>query len=210
MKKIVLLSSVLLFSTISYAGLYRWVDDTGKVHYSDKIPAAVSKTAHSELSGNGLVKKTVDPQADKNVASEKQREKDLEERELLKQQEIKLKKQKEIDIRKKRDKYLLSTYEDKNELIHFFENKIKLIEGNSNILKAQSTVLKKKIKKLEARKNKIKNDRVQASIDKKIVRILDSIDQYKKALEENSQELIRISKNYQRDYKRFTELTQNP
>jgi len=210
MKKIVLLSSVLLFSTISYAGLYRWVDDTGKVHYSDKIPAAVSKTAHSELSGNGLVKKTVDPQADKNVASEKQREKDLEERELLKQQEIKLKKQKEIDIRKKRDKYLLSTYEDKNELIHFFENKIKLIEGNSNILKAQSTVLKKKIKKLEARKNKIKNDRVQASIDKKIVRILDSIDQYKKALEENSQELIRISKNYQRDYKRFTELTLNP
>ena len=210
MKKIVLLSSVLLFSTISYAGLYRWVDDTGKVHYSDKIPAAVSKTAHSELSGNGLVKKTVDPQADKNVASEKQREKDLEERELLKQQEIKLKKQKEIDIRKKRDKFLLSTYEDKNELIHFFENKIKLIEGNSNILKAQSTVLKKKIKKLEARKNKIKNDRVQASIDKKIVRILESIDQYKKALEENAQELITISKNYQRDYKRFTELTQNP
>ncbi len=207
MKKIVLLSSVLLFSTISYAGLYRWVDDTGKVHYSDKIPAAVSKTAHSELSGNGLVKKTVDPQADKNVASEKQREKDLEERELLKQQEIKLKKQKEIDIRKKRDKFLLSTYEDKNELIHFFENKIKLIEGNSNILKAQSTVLNKKIKKLEARKNKIKNDRVQASIDKKIVRILDSIDQYKKALEENAQELITISKNYQRDYKRFTELT---
>lgn len=203
MKNIVLLSSVLLFSTISYAGLYRWVDDTGKVHYSDKMPVAVSKTTHSELSDNGLVKKTVDPQAEKNLATEKS----LEESELLKQQEIKLKKQKEIDIRKKRDNFLLSSYENKNELIRFFENKIKFIEGNSNFLKAQSVVLNKKLKKLEGRKNKIKNNKALVSIDKKIVHILDRIDQYQKALKGNAQELIKTTKNYQRDYKRFTELT---
>ena len=207
MNKIVLLSSFLLFSATSYAGLYRWVDDTGKVHYSDKVPAEVSRAAHSELSGNGLVKKTIDRRADKHLESEKKREKDLVELEKIKQQEIRLKKQKEIDEREKRDKFLLSTYDDKDELIHFFENKIKQIEGNSSILNAQSNVLKKKIKKLETKKTKSKDTKALVLIDKKIVRLSNSIKQYKKALEDNAQELLTISKHYQSDYKRFTELT---
>lgn len=207
MNKIVLLSSFLLFSSATYAGLYRWVDDTGKVHYSDKVPVAASKKAHSELSGNGIVKKEIDPQADKHLASEQQRAKDqktLEEKKLL---EIKLEQQLKNEKTEKRDKFLLTTYEDKNELIHFFENKIKLLEGNANILKAQSIVLKKKIKKLEIKKTRVKNKQNIVSIDKKIIRIGNSIQQYKMALEENAEEIIVMSKNYQNDFKRFTELT---
>jgi len=69
MKRIALLTSFFIVSTFSYAGLYRWVDDAGKVHYSDKVPIAISKKAHSELSNNGILKKTIDPQAEKAKAA---------------------------------------------------------------------------------------------------------------------------------------------
>jgi len=207
MNKIVLLASFLLLSSVSHAGLYRWVDDTGKVHYSDKVPVAASKKTHSELSESGVVKKTVDPQAEKELASEKKRNKKLLAQEELKQQETLLQQQEAIKRKEKRDKYLLTTYEDKDELIHFFENKIKLIEDNTNIFKTQSQVLAKKLKKLKVRKARVKSRKVAESIGRKIVKIRKNIELYKKAMLENKQELIVISKNYKYDYQRFIELT---
>lgn len=207
MNRIVLLTSFLLLSTVSHAGLYRWIDDAGKVHYSDKVPAAASKKTHSELAGNGIIKKTIDPQAEKELASERQRKKELLALEELKQQEILLKRQKEIKQKEKLDKFLLTTYEDKNELMYFFENKIKLIKGNTNILKTQSNVLAKKIQKLKNRKTRVKSEKIINSIDKKIVRIEKNIELYKKAMADNEQELIVVSKRYKHDYQRFNDLT---
>ena len=207
MNRIVLLTSFLLLSTTSHAGLYRWVDDAGKVHYSDKVPVAASKNTHSELAGNGIIKKTIDPLAEKELASEKQRKKELLALEELKQQELLLKRQKEIKQKERLDNFLLTTYEDKDELIHFFENKIKLIKGNTNILKTQSNVLAKKIEKLKFRKTRVKSEKITHSIDKKIVRIEKSIKLYKKAMADNEQELIVVSKRYKHDYQRFNDLT---
>ena len=35
--------------------LYKWVDDNGQVHYSDKVPPKQIKKEHQELSGHGVV-----------------------------------------------------------------------------------------------------------------------------------------------------------
>lgn len=207
MNKMVLLGFLLLLSTVSNAGMYRWVDDSGKVHYSDKMPVSVSKKVHSELTGDGIFKKSVDPQAEKKFASQKQLDQELLALERKSQEESRLKKQRDIAEKNKYDKFLLSTYDDKSELIRFFKNKIKLLKGNSSFLKAQSIVLLKKVNKLEKRKVKVSDKRTLTSINKKIVRIENSIKQYKTALNDNTQELLILSNNYQKDYKRFTELT---
>ena len=207
MNKMVLLGFLLLLSTVSNAGMYRWVDDSGKVHYSDKMPVSVSKKVHSELTGDGIFKKSVDPQAEKKFASQKQLDQELLALERKSQEESRLKKQRDIAEKNKYDKFLLSTYDDKSELIRFFKNKIKLLKGNSSFLKAQSIVLLKKVNKLEKRKVKVSDKRTLNSINKKIVRIENSIKQYKTALNDNTQELLILSNNYQKDYKRFTELT---
>ena len=208
MKKTVLISSLLVFTFASYAGLYRWVVDTGKVHYSDKMPAAVSKKAHAELSGNGTIKKNRDPEAEKLLARQKQHEKELIESESKKDKERRLKQEKKVKKEQNHDKFLLTTYEDRDEITNFFNNKIKLLEGNSNILKAQSRVLVKKVKKLEVNKSRTSNEKITDRINKKIVRIESNIEQYKKALKENSMELIALNKSYQNDYERYTQLTQ--
>ena len=200
MKKILIIAStsLLFVSSLAQAGLYRWVDEKGEVHFSDKVPAAASRKVVSEMGKRGGVKNTVDPEA---VALAKlKREKNAEA--LAEEEALKLAEQKKIAELKKHDDYLLSTYENKQEIVKSFKTKIKLLKGNAAILKAQNVVLEKKLNKLLTSKSTIKN---QA---KKIVNITKTIEQYKKALQQNEEERLNISKNFQSDIKRYNELTQ--
>ena len=55
--------SVLVFLLIGFsveAKLYKWTDENGKVHYSDKMPPDQIKNAHEKLSDQGLVKEKVE------------------------------------------------------------------------------------------------------------------------------------------------------
>jgi len=199
MKKILLIAStsLLLVSSFAQAGLYRWVDAKGKVHFSDKVPASASRKAVDEISKHGGVRKTVDPEADLRAKLElKENAEALAREEAIKQLELD-----RFATLRKRDAYLLSTYENKEEIVKSFKTKIKLMKGNAAILKTQNIVLEKKLNRLLASKAASKN---QA---KKIVDITKTIEQYKQALQQNEQERMNISKNYQTDIKRYNELT---
>lgn len=209
MKKLILLSvSCLVLSASSvHAGLYKWVDDTGKVHFSDKMPAAASRKVHTKIEGHGIIQKKIDPLSEIQEAEHKKEKSSQQEVERLKLEKIKEDQRKIAAEKQKRDDFLLSTYDSKEELIHYFENKIKMVKGNSSIFESHNIVLKKKVMKLMKKKKSIKYKKNIESIEKKIVRINDSIDQYNKALEENAKELLKLSKNYQADMSRYTELT---
>lgn len=200
MKKILLITStsLLLVSSLAQAGLYRWVDDKGEVHFSDKVPAAATKKPVSVISKQGGVKKTIDHVAD---ALAKQELEDNAEA-LAKEAAIKQAILDKMATLKKRDDFLLSTYENKEEIVKSFKTKIKLMKGNASILKAQNTVLEKKLNLLLTSKVATKD---QA---KKIVNITKTIEQYKKALQQNDDEKLNISRNYLSDIKRYNELTQ--
>ncbi len=200
MKKILLIAStsLLLVSSLAQAGLYRWVDDKGEVHFSDKVPAAATKKPVSVISKQGGVKKTIDHVAD---ALAKQELEDNAEA-LAKEAAIKQAILDKMATLKKRDDFLLSTYENKEEIVKSFKTKIKLMKGNASILKAQNTVLEKKLNLLLTSKAATKD---QA---KKIVNITKTIEQYKKALQQNDDEKLNISRNYLSDIKRYNELTQ--
>lgn len=194
-----LISAVLLLSATSYAtaGLYRWVDDKGEVHFSDKVPVAASKKAHTKIDKSGVSRKQLDPEA----KLEKQRQ--LDEIALAKAEEEKINKlirEKKAEIRK-RDRYLLSTYENKYELITSYETKIKMLKGNSDILSAHNDRLMNKITVLK--------DKEQTSdVELKLVNITHTVEQYEKALEDNDKELLSLKSSYDVDLKRYTELTQ--
>ncbi len=203
MKKIVVLGSVLLIALSAQAGLYRWVDDAGNVHFSDKVPAAASKNSHSELNKTGDVTKTVDPSS---IQGEKEL-KELAAKEQEKRDEIQRIKQEALDVVYKRDDYLLSTYENKDELTHSFVSKIKMLEGNSKILEAQNSVLNKKVVKLEQKVSTTTHKDTLNTIASKIVNINKTIVQYKQALQENETQIAQLSSNYKTDLARFLELT---
>jgi len=56
--KILILLLLVLTVPVS-AKLYKWVDENGKVHYSDKMPPDQIKNAHQELNEQGVVKEEV-------------------------------------------------------------------------------------------------------------------------------------------------------
>jgi hypothetical protein len=200
MKKILLIASIslLIASSLAQAGMYRWIDEKGEVHFSDKVPVAASRKAVDEINKSGGVKNTKDPEAEAlaKLALEENAEA------IALEEAVKQAKLDKIATLKKRDDYLLSTYENKEEIVKSFKTKIKLMKGNAAILKTQNTVLEKKLNKLLTSKAATKN---QA---KKIVNITKTIEQYKKALQQNEEEKLNISKNYQSDIKRYKELTQ--
>ena len=204
MKKILVVSIALLLASSAQAGLYRWVDDNGKVHFSDKVPAAASKKTHTKLSKSGDITGQIDPAAkQRKLDLRKARKKEKEE--LAKLRRISYEAQAEIQ---KRDDNLLSTYENEGELVRFFASKIKMVEGNNKILEAQNGVLHRKVVRLEAKATQTEDDPTLKNIAKNIVNINKTIEQYKQALLENEKQLLSLTKNYQTDLARFKELTE--
>lgn len=206
MKKIILLSSLLALTSIVNAGLYRWIDETGKVHYSDKMPIAASKKTHTQLAGNGLVRKTIDPEATIKLAVKTRQEKDLRKQERLQEKRKALLKEIETAKNNKRDKFLLSTYENEGEIVDFFEKKIKLLEGSNSSFTARSLFLQLKVRKLETQRLTAGSEAILESLNKNIIRMRKKLKRYNQALDENSRELMKITSNYKNDYNRFTEL----
>ena len=230
-----LFTSLVLTTSFASAGLYRWVDDKGEVHFSDKVPVAASKKAHTRLNKNGASQKELDPEA--KIALQKENE-----RHALEKTEAdrinKIVREKRAKVRK-RDQYLLFTYENKAELVTSYETKIKMVKGNSAILLAHKKRLEKKVVALKENKPvkiKIKENIQEAasitesdstfglsqpvkvvkkvkkvkplSLDKQVINIEKTIQQYKKALLDNDQELLTLKTNYADDLVRFSELTQ--
>ncbi|MEE9326054.1 MAG: DUF4124 domain-containing protein [Cocleimonas sp.] len=204
MKKAILLGTLIVMSLSVQAGLYRWVDDAGNVHFSDKVPAAASKKSHAELNKQGDITKAIDPEA----VIQSNRDMALYDENLKKQFLLdQIKKEAEAVI-KKRDEYLLSTYENKGELVHSFETKIKMLNGSAKIIEAQNVVLNKKVIKLEKSKSNIKSKNSILNIDVKIVDIHTTIEQYKQALKDNNEQVTKLTMNYQEDLTRYMDLTE--
>lgn len=201
--KMVLAGLVLMASSTAYSGLYRWVDASGEVHFSDKVPTSAVQKGHAELDRRGVTRKVVDPEA---IQKEREQREILlaqqKEEEKLIQQEIK-----EREKSQRKDSYLLTTYEDENDLIRYFENKINLIIGNSKILKAQHKKLIKKVARLKKQRSKSTHKATKKTLETKIIDINATIKQYERALLDNNKEMSKLTKNYRADLQRFLELT---
>lgn len=203
MKKLLVVGIALVLAGTAQAGLYRWVDDNGKVHFSDKVPAAASKKSHTKLNKSGDITGQIDPAAKQKLLDIKEARK----REKEELAEIRRIKAEAHAVIQQRDDNLLSTYENEDELVRFYMSKIKMVEGNSKILEAQNDVLNRKIVKLEDKASNTEHDATLSSIAKKIVNINKTLGQYKQALDENDSQLLQLSSSYQTDLARYKELT---
>lgn len=62
-----LLLAVLLTAGTAQAGMYRWVDGNGRVHYSDTLPSTYQKSGAAEMSKQGLVIKRTQSEAERRA-----------------------------------------------------------------------------------------------------------------------------------------------
>lgn len=89
----------------AWAKMYKWVDEQGKTHYGDTVPAQYAGQGNTELSKRGMVIKKTDAA----LTDEQRREKD----EVQAHQKVEAQKALEAE---RRDKALVNTYTSEKEM----------------------------------------------------------------------------------------------
>jgi len=62
-----LLAALLLSAGAAQAGMYRWVDGSGRVHYSDTLPPTYQQSGAAEISKQGVVIKRTQSEAERRA-----------------------------------------------------------------------------------------------------------------------------------------------
>ena len=104
------------------ATLYKWVDDDGKVRYSDRMPPTQVKKKHQTLNKQGIVVETKEAaKTIEELAAEAEAQKALE----AQQAEEKRKK----DAQDKKDRVLLLTFSSEEEMNAVRDNRIDVVDS---------------------------------------------------------------------------------
>jgi len=201
MNKLLIISSVLICisSFSANAGLYRWVDANGKVHYSDKVPQARSQHGHVVLNSNGTKKE--------EIISAKKRKEINDSKSLLKtQQKEQIEKDKKQALDDLRDTQLLNMFTSTNELKKIYNSKFEMTDESINLLKARHRSQTRKLDKLERQYERSKNALSKEALTKKIDDLLDNLKVYQQAITENYVEKEKLKKEFEENLVRFSEL----
>ena len=132
-----------LFAVNADAGLYRWVDENGTVHYGDKVPAKYLKKEHDELNEQGTTVKKYD------------RAMTAEERAEKKRQEAERKRlENEKRAQALRDRVLTDTYTTERDLIAARDARLDAIDSQ---LQLSKDIIESSTEKVEKTEKLIQN-----------------------------------------------------
>lgn len=181
--------------------MYRWVDDQGVVHYTDRIPPTEVEKGHVQLNEQGLKVEEVAPA---KTIEEIQRERELE---RLRAQQERL-----LEQQRASDRVLLRTFRSVDDLIMARDGKLAAIDvvigvARSNIRRQQEWLKSLRIDAADLeRAGKPVPEHLQESIGKAERYIRDA---YASIVErEQQKESIRL--DFDRDLKRFRQLRDIP
>lgn len=101
-QSLAIIACALLLCTLSEtatSGIYRWVDKNGKVHYSDKPPAAQQRLGHSQLDDQARVRQNVN----RPKTAEERRQAELAQQKRNREERL-------LQERQRKDTVLLQTF----------------------------------------------------------------------------------------------------
>jgi len=177
--------------------LYKWVDDEGRTHYSDKLPPSDIKHAHSALDEHGV---TID-RVDAAKTPEEIRQ-EAEEARLREEQERLAEKQ------RAEDRVLLRTFRSEDDILMTRNGQIQAVDTYIRVTQANIKRLKHTLEEMQA--NAAQLELSGQSIPKKY---LADIEEKRQALKDSYESIIerereknRIRQSFAKDQNRFREL----
>ena len=179
------------------AKLYKWTDENGKVHYSDKVPPQHSKHKRDELNEQGItVKKIAAPKTAEQLKKEEQQAKIRAEQERKEQKQARY------------DQMLLNSYLSEDGLINARDANITAVE---NVIQASNDTLKNQEQRLmDLRKSAANYERSGKPVPEGILKqIKNTQEQIQRthdyiATKQGEQETTR--KKYEKDIQRYQKL----
>ncbi|HID82984.1 MAG TPA: DUF4124 domain-containing protein [Chromatiales bacterium] len=191
------LACLLAWASAVDARLYRWVDDQGRVHYSDQVPPEQSKKGHEVLDKKGI---KLD-----EVAPEKTRDQLIEER---RKQAIQAEKDERMRLIRERDEMLLRTFTRVEDLDRVINDRLTVLDSIINITQAKVNKLLGQLKAAEERKiNYIKQGKtVPEQLTRNIVELRQQIKNNEGLVVRNQRRKELIKQKFALDRTRFLEL----
>lgn len=185
--KLLVFSAIVASATLS-AKTYRWVDENGKVHYSQSIPPSASQGGHSEINAEqGLVIREVE--------SQKERQKKQTTKEEKAENKVK-----EAALR---DELLIHMFASEDDLTTHFQDRIQMIGTNIRLLQSNKKRMKTDINELQTQLMRTKNESTKESLISHIRDTKRNLLEHTKAIETNQQEQTETRLNMERSLIKF-------
>lgn len=192
-----LLGLLLAETVLAGPRLYRWVDENGEVHYSDKVPANQSKPGKAILNDRGMTVDHIDAaKTPEQIAEEKRRQRLLEEQRRRDAEQAAY------------DRVLLNTFHNEQDIIHARDSKLAALENMIRIAQHTITQLQDTREALIARAARIERagNPVPAELEENLRDIRRQIEGKEEYIAGKRTEQDEIRAKYEGDIRRYREL----
>ena len=188
------LAALLAHAGNARAALYKWVDDQGVVHYTDKVPPEAVNKGNVELNKQGVPLKKTEPAPTSEQLKAKALE-DERQRALAKQQE-------EVA---RRDRALLASYTSENEINIARGRAMQTIDNVIQSAQAYVAGLNKRRDAVLAKKG-VAGDTPPADLDRELAMLNGEIERQTDLLAQKKREAATVTAKYDADKQRWREL----
>ena len=188
------LAALVTHAGSTHAALYKWVDEHGEVHYSDKVPPEAVNKGNVELNKQAIpIKKTepaLTPEQLKARAAEDERQ-----RQTAKQQE-------EVN---RRDRALLASYTSENEIDLARARAMQTIE---NVLQSTQAYMAQLVKRREGllAKKASAGEKVPVNVERELEMLNGEIERQGDLVAQKKREAATVTAKYDKDKQRWHEL----
>ena len=186
-------------ATATHAELYRWMDESGKVHYSDKIPAQHKHRGHAKLNPQGIVFDKVSSSL--TPAQQQQR---------MQEKKLRILQQKFQQQHLKSNQSLLGQYHSADDLIMTRDGKIAKMERSIDIMTKKSDAIRKSLANQQKRIDAIQAQGESVPVDtiQKLLRLRHSIKQSESEIAQAEVDKQQLYDLYTLDLQRYRHLKQ--
>lgn len=196
-----MLAASLAMSQSAHAKLYKWVDDNGRIHYGDKIPAEYSKNQHDVLNNRGDTVKSVGRAKTKEELTAERIAKEAEANRLSKARLLKLE-------TAKQDKLLLDTFSNQRDIIIMRDDKLESLQANLRLTQSRNKQLETQLRKVSARIENLEASKrkVPENLTKQVEVIGQQMDKNNDSIERRTKEMTEVKAQFEKDLLRFRKL----
>jgi hypothetical protein len=196
--QLVLATLLVALAPCAAAATYKWVDEKGVVHYTDKIPPEAVEKSNVQLDKNGVPVKRTDaaPSAEQKRAKA---EEEARAKQLAKDREL-------VD---RRDRALLSTYTMESEIDLARRRALATIDQQIQSSTAYTTQLSKRREELEAKKTAVQGQPVPPVLEREVANLDTELARQADLVAAKQKEVFLVNLRYDADLKRWRELRAN-
>lgn len=179
------------------AGMYKWVDENGEVHYSDQVPPEESRQGRKEINEQGRTVKVYERAKTPEELAEAKRQRAIQEEEERKAAE-----------QAKKDQVLLATYTNEEDMINTRDGKLASIEGLIQLTERRIESMQKRLVELtdDAASYERSGKQVPQVLTRQMENIRKQTAENKAFIITKQEEQRTINEQFNRDIARFQEL----